>query len=303
MKREKKDQILCILPGKIKVILISSGLDFEDMQEIRMREGQPLVVRCGKKERLFMHMVTKEELREMMDYIARYSLYAYEHELRQGFLTIEGGHRVGISGKIISEHGEVRNFQYISSVNIRICHEIKGCADHLFPALLEKGQICHTMIVSPPGCGKTTLLRDLVRQISDGNAYLDGKNVGVVDERSEIGGCCHGVPQNQLGKRTDILDNCPKAEGMMMLIRSMAPQVIAVDEIGTKKDVEAVAHAMYCGVTMLATVHGNRVEEMCEKSWFRGLWEEQSFRRYVVLERRERTGEIAGIYDERGMRL
>lgn len=303
MRRDKKEQILCVLAGKIKGILLNNGLDIEKLQEIRLREGQPLYVRYKGKEQLFPHLITKEELRETMEYISSYSLYAYEHEMKHGFLTIEGGHRVGISGKIIAEEGHVRNFQYISSVNIRVSHEILGCADPVFPAVLDKGEFQHTMIVSPPGCGKTTLLRDMVRQISDGNSWIKGCNVGVVDERSEIGGCYQGVPQNQIGKRTDILDDCPKAEGMMMLIRSMSPHVLAVDEIGTKKDVEAVSYAMHCGVTMLATVHGTSLEEIKEKPLFRPLWDSRYFKRYIVLGPQGRTGKIQGIYNERGKQI
>ena len=247
--------------------------------------------------------MTKEELRETMEYVSNYSLYAYENELRQGFLTIEGGHRVGISGKIISEKEQIRNFQYITSINIRICHEITGCANKLFPVILEKGRLCHTMIISPPGGGKTTLLRDLVRQISDGNRWVEGRNVGVVDERSEIGGCYRGVPQNQLGMRTDILDNCPKAEGMMMLVRSMAPEVIAAYEIGTAKDVEAIEYAMHCGATMLTTVHGSGMDEIREKPLVSNLVKERCFARYVVMKSGKHVGEIEGIYNERGEKL
>lgn len=300
MKREKKEQVLRVLAGKIRDILLKEAIPFDEMQEIRLRKGQPLAVWVSGKEQQFSHKITGEELRETMEYISGYSLYAYENDLRQGFLTIDGGHRVGVSGKIIPENGHVKNFQYISSVNIRISHEIYGCADQVFPEILEDGKLCHTLILSPPGCGKTTLLRDLVRQISDGNPYLAGENVGVVDERSEIGGCYQGVPQNQLGRRTDILDGCPKAEGMMMLIRSMSPKVVAVDEIGTEDDVEALRYAMHCGATVVATAHGNSFEELSGKALMASLIKDQEFKRYIILGKEGEKGRIQTVLDERG---
>ena len=234
----QRERILRVLPKEVRALLERERLPYAKLQEIRLRTDRPLLLICGGKERIIHdqrdgpYIVTREDIKEMIQYVSNYSLYAYEHEMRQGFITIEGGHRVGMAGQTILEDGRVKNLRYVSSVNLRISHEIKDCADPVFPYLVSGHKVCHTLIVSPPRCGKTTLLRDVIRQISDGNRWICGMAVGVVDERSEIGGCYMGVPQNQLGDRTDILDCCPKAEGMMMLIRSMGPQVIAVDEIG-----------------------------------------------------------------------
>ena len=215
-------------------------------------------------------------------------------------VAIEGGHRVGVAGKVIMEEEKVKNIQYISSVNIRISHEVIGCADSLLPYITKNKQVCHTLIISPPCCGKTTLIRDLIRQISDGNQYVKGCSVGVVDERSELGGCYLGIAQNHLGSRTDILDCCPKAEGMIMLIRSMSPQVIAVDEIGTREDIHAVEYAMQCGCKLIASVHGLDMEEAKNKPVLGELIRRRMFERYVVLGNGEHPGVIRGIYDERG---
>lgn len=299
------ERILNILPRSIRLLIRKEVSDFVHLQEIRLRTQKPLILVYNGKE-VFVerargepYIVTKEELREMVDYISNYSLYAYEQEMKQGFITVEGGHRIGVAGQVIIEAGRVKNVKHVSSVNVRMSHEVIGCADKVFPYITRQKELCHTLVISPPRCGKTTLLRDMIRQISDGNRYLKGKSVGVVDERSEIGGCYMGVAQNELGIRTDILDCCPKAEGMIMLIRSMGPEVIAVDEIGTEEDVHAVEYAMHCGCKMVATAHGRSLEELKRKPAFDRLVKEKRFERYILLGNETRTGEIFGIYDHK----
>ena len=166
------------------------------------------------------------------------------------------------------------------------------------PYLYEEENLCNTLLISMPGIGKTTLLRDIVRQVSDGNNYAKGINVGVVDERSEIAGCFQGNVQNDLGIRTDVLDACPKALGMMMLLRSMSPKVIAVDEIGGKDDEEMIRQITRCGVHIMATIHGNGLEDLKKNAIGKELVQEAIFDRYIVM-KREKSGKICRtIYDK-----
>lgn len=299
----QEDRIINILPQKIKKVVQNEVPKFEKLQEIRLRAGKPLLLMYQGEELVpvcdsgEVYIVSKEEIDAVLEYISRYSLYAFEEEMKQGFITIEGGHRVGIAGQAIVDKGEIRNLRYIASVNIRMSHEILGCAEGLFPAITCHRRLLHTLLVSPPGCGKTTILRDIIRQVSDGNSYVKAATVGVVDERSEIAGCYYGVPQNHLGMRTDVLDGCPKAEGMIMMIRSMRPEVLAVDEIGEPEDVQAISYAMHCGLRMIATAHGESMEELKRKPVFSKMIEEKRFERYVFL---EKQGKIQSIFDAAG---
>ena len=313
----KKDELLKIFSIKLRTILSKINLDYDLLQEIRLRVNAPLLVIYDNKEFFVTseselsdgeadaYFITKNEIRETMEYISNYSLYAFEEELKQGFITITGGHRVGIIGKAVLEENKLKSMKHISFINIRLSHQVKGCADKVIPYITgDKGDDCyHTLIISPPRCGKTTLLRDVIRQLSDGNEKRPGITVGVVDERSEIGACYMGIPQNELGIRTDVLDCCPKAKGMLMLIRSMSPRVIAVDEVGSVEDINAIEYVMNCGCKLIATVHGNSIEDIKNKPILGKLVEERLFERYVLLNNHDGVGHLEEIYDEKGNRI
>lgn len=293
-----------------EVIRIESKL-----QEIRLRVNQPVIMRIENQE-FFLHktgkiiyensdsyQTTEKDMHQILNYLCNYSIYAYEDEMRQGFFTVPGGHRIGITGQVIQDADQIRNLKYISSLNIRIAHEIKGAADKAIPYLYHQKELYNTMIISNPGCGKTTILRDLIRQISNGNRYGNGRNVGVVDERSEIAGSFQGIPQNDIGIRTDVLDACPKVQGMMMLIRSMSPRVIAVDEIGSLEDIRALKTAMQCGCNMIVTVHAASFEEVKQKEWFCEMFCVQMFERFIEMGKAKQSCLIQHIYDAEGKEL
>lgn len=312
---EKKEELIKIFSKNIRDLLRKVLVDFNDVQEIRLRVHAPLLMVYNNHEYYLSsggtlskyikdaYIVSRNELRETMEYISNYSLYAFEEEMKQGFITIQGGHRIGIAGKTIIDGNGIKTMKFISFINVRLSHQVKGCATAVIPYIHERGEILHTLVISPPRCGKTTLLRDMIRQISDGSEVLPGITVGVIDERSEIGACYQGVPQNELGIRTDILDCCPKAKGMMMLIRTMSPSVIAVDEIGSREDLEAMEYVMNCGCKLIATVHGSSIEDIKQKPVLRKLVQEKSFERYIILNNKGRIGNIGHIYDSRGNQL
>lgn len=282
----------------------------EVLEEIRLRRGFPVEIVSGGHSSFVTErggltknprdgwLFSESSADLLLNLISQHSLYALEEELRRGYVTVTGGHRVGISGKALTEKGEVRGMKDISSFNIRIAREKKGVAIPILPFLISEGNVLNTLIVSPPQCGKTTLLRDLARIISYGNPHLSGKKVAIVDERSEIAGCVRGVPQKDVGVRTDVLDACPKAEGMMMMVRSMSPDVLITDEIGRREDAEAVQEVINSGVVLLASAHGRDIEEIKRRPVLSAILQMNVFRRYVVLSRRQGAGTVESIFDE-----
>ena len=309
-----------MFPVRLRQILEALPLDFDRLEEIRMRCGQPILFRIAGKEMGItgsgdltelgssgkldnwekLEKIREKELKDTLEIMGGFSLYAAEEELRQGFFTVRGGHRIGVAGRVILKDRQITGLKAASFLNVRVAHEIKGCADQVLPFLYVNGKFVSTLIVSPPGCGKTTLLRDLIRQVSDGSSQKAGKcsfagvNVGVADERSELGACYQGVPQNDLGMRTDVLDGCPKADGILMLIRAMSPDVVMTDEIGKPEDAAAIRSALSAGVKIITTIHGSSFEDAA-KSAVGSLITDHVFETLIFLSAQPVTGTVEKI--------
>jgi len=263
--------------------------------EIRIRTGLPLCVIGGlHKEKYFLsangrivsapsaYLAPKEEVNRIFASICRSSVYAYKEDIRNGFITLRGGHRVGIAGKMLPD-GSVYD---VSSLNIRIARQVKGCAAELIRHIIKKeDEIYSTLIISPPACGKTTMIRDIARILGSGSKspYFKGANVGIIDERSEIAACYNGMPANDVGMMTDVYDACPKEKGILMMIRSMAPEIIITDEIGGPGDAAAVESAMNAGVKIIATAHGSRLSDLKVRREIAAMISAGVFERYITL--------------------
>lgn len=228
----------------IKDIFEENSKLSENVEEVRIRVGRPLILKTRQTDFVIDHIVTQTEIIQILEKMCENSIYAYKNQFCEGFITIKGGHRIGITGSAVVENGKVINIKYVTSLNVRVARQVFNCSNKIIKEIIdvENDMIYNTLIVAPPGKGKTTMLRDIIRKISNGIDEIDfrGKNCGVVDERGEIAAIYRGIPQNDVGIRTDVIENISKAKGMKMLIRSMAPEVIACDEIGSEEDVEAI---------------------------------------------------------------
>jgi len=313
------DTILPMLPTELRRIVENVPAPFRQAaEEIRIRERRPLEIIANGEYRFVTadgglvrspepaYRPSRDDCAKLLDMLTDHSLYTFEEQLKRGYITIAGGHRVGLAGKTVVENGRVKLIRDISGFNIRIAKQVVGIGRSVVPALWDEssGNVHHTLVVSPPQRGKTTLIRDLARLLSsggwDGGPHVRaGLKVGIVDERSEIAACVKGVPTFDVGPRTDVLDGCPKAEGMMMLIRSMSPDVVVVDEIGRPEDAEAVREALHAGVRVIATAHGRNIDDVGRRPAMRELLAEPIFDRFVVLAG-GRAGTRCEVYDNRG---
>ena len=313
-KQVLEETILPVLAPELRTIVKKCNTqEINELVEIRVRVNKPLLLEKVKQEVLISaqgkivknpdqaYQVTKSNIRDTLNLMTNSSLYTLEEELKSGFLTLAGGHRVGFVGQVIRDNKSIRRIKNISALNIRLCQEIIGAADKVIGKIIAGAEdVYNTLIISPPRCGKTTLLRDLIRQISDGLADFNfkGLKVGVVDERSEIGGAYQGLAQNSLGLRTDLLDRAPKAEGMLLLIRSMSPDVVVTDEIGSRQDVEAIQEALNAGVRVITTVHGNNLREVKARPSLNGLFKNNTFERIIILSQKFGPGTVEQIIQQ-----
>lgn len=284
----------------------TKGLRIRELEEIRVRVGQPVEWIYAKGKLFGRQPIQKGDMEELLNYLTDYSWYAIEEQLRQGFFTVEGGHRIGVVGKTNyggKGNNKIESVTDIGAVNIRIACEHQGCADPYITYIRKGNRIYHTLIISEPGVGKTTFLRDCIRTLSGGYDGKEGLKVGVVDERSEIAASYSGRVQNDLGPRTDVMDNCPKVRGMKMLLRSMSPEVIAVDELGSVEDFAVVEEIIHSGICVLGTLHGASLEEVWKKMSSNRMEEVHIFQRYVFLRKKRDGKRLVEVYDEDGVML
>lgn len=253
-------------------------------EEFRLRAGRGLMLSCPGGERPVPGAppITAADLGMVLEIASQASAHTVLDRVQSGFVTVKGGHRVGICGSAVVKDGEIHNLRQLSSMAIRIAREVPDAGAEVLPQLVEGGRLQSALVLSPPGAGKTTLLRDLIRRVSDGMG-APPLRVGVADERGELAAMYGGVPMNDLGARTDVMDGCAKGAGLMMLLRGMNPQVLAADEITAAEDVEALEQAAGCGTALLCTAHGGGAEDLWRRPLYRRLLAAGVFQKVVLI--------------------
>lgn len=301
-----EQDILPFLNFSLKTIIKNFSSDkLNSFQEIRLRAGKPLmafynnedwfITETGKltKDIKEAYIVLQQEIIKSLELMSENSVYAFQDEIRMGYLTLRGGHRVGLSGRTVMQENQIRNIKDFNGLNIRIAREIQGCSKNIIKYIKKNSyDVYNSLIIGPPQCGKTTILRDLSKTLSNG-----GLKIGIVDERSEIAACYKGIPQNDIGVRTDVLDGCPKTLGMEMLLRSMSPNAIITDEIGTNGDKDAILKVLNSGVKIIASAHGYNISELKMREELLALIKSAAFDRYIVLSSKNGPGTLEEVVD------
>ena len=284
------DFILSCFPVNLSKMILEHNS--KKIEEIRIRAGKPVILKMGRIEIVLKYIVTNAEIIGIVQSICNNSLYSYQNQICGGFITLPGGNRVGIGGNVVIKDGQVSNISYIHSLNFRISHQVKGASDEVIRYVLDTNNntVLNTLIVSPPGAGKTTIIRDIARKISNGISEINfkGIDVAIIDERGEIAALNKGVAYNDVGIRTDILDNVPKTIGIKMAVRSLAPKVIIADEIGNKDDAKIINYAICSGVNCIFTAHGSCMEDLLKNEEIKRLIDLQLFKRIIFLDEKEK---------------
>ena len=278
------DEAAMVLPPEIREkVYRFTNTERQEIEEFRLRVGRPMTCVFAKEERSpdLTQRVKSRDLERVLEIASEASFHTVADKVKNGFVTIRGGHRIGLCGTAVVREGEVTNLRQLSSLCVRIAKEVPGAAKPLLPRIAPNGTLGNTLILAPPGAGKTTLLRDLIRMLSDGEG-IPFKRIGIADERGEIAAMYGGMPQMNVGEHTDVVDGCPKAAGLMMLLRGMRPQVLAADEITAPEDIRALEQAAGCGTQLIATAHGYSMEDLKQRPLYRKLMEEALFS-YIVL--------------------
>lgn len=257
----------------------------EQAEELRLRAGHPMTVLLPQGEQTVGKdaVVTQGDLELLCDTVTGYSRYAAAETMARGYITAKGGFRIGLCGTAVMQDGRNTNLRSLSSACIRIAHEIPKLANDLAPQLLRDGAFCSTLIIAPPGLGKTTLLRDLVRCLSDGTDAVPAHRVSLVDERGEVAVMVQGLAQMEIGCHTDVMDGCPKAIAIPMLLRAADPQIIAVDEITQAEDIQAMEEAAHCGVRFVATLHADSAADLQKRPLLRKLHRTRIFEKAICI--------------------
>ncbi len=283
--------ILDYLNTKIKNVISTYGGILDEAVEIRLRINSPVLLKTLKRDCFLDEniIITKKDIDDIVGNLTKNSIHAFENEISKGFITIEGGHRVGISGDLIYDEGELKGFKNITSLNIRIAREFYGCSNKSLMHLITPDKnIYNTLIIGAPLSGKTTLIRDVAKNLSDGfkNPYFEGCDITLIDERGEISAVFNGVPQMNIGRRTDVLSYCKKSDGFFMSIRALSPKVIISDELGSVEDFEIIQYALKSGVKIIATAHGFSIDDVKKNLFLKNIIENNFFERAFILNKR-----------------